>query len=159
MKKSEIEKTKPTFIISVLKVEYQVVLVSSISNFFIDKMSLANDQRRKKNTYFSKFSFMTFSYYECNFKMNFKPLYPVTYRLLFDRRLTLKLPLSSLQFVSHSLYIQQNFTGFSSDLISNKVAILIKLFYVIRTQLCIQAYFITVGSCLFYKNISRYDSC
>ena len=33
MKKLEIEKTKPTFIISVLKVEYYVVLVSSISNF------------------------------------------------------------------------------------------------------------------------------
>ena len=48
MKKLEIEKTKPTFIISVLKVEYQVVLVSSISNSFIDKMSLANNWRRKK---------------------------------------------------------------------------------------------------------------
>jgi hypothetical protein len=35
MKKLEIEKTKPTFIISVLKVEYQVALVSSIFNFFI----------------------------------------------------------------------------------------------------------------------------
>ena len=34
MKKLEIEKTKPTFIISVLKVEQCVVLVSSISNFF-----------------------------------------------------------------------------------------------------------------------------
>ena len=48
MKKLEIEKTKPTFIISVLKVEYQVVLVSSISNFFINKMSLANKWMRKK---------------------------------------------------------------------------------------------------------------
>ena len=42
MKKLEIEKTKPTFIISVLKVEYLVVLVSSISNFFTNKTSLAN---------------------------------------------------------------------------------------------------------------------
>ena len=42
MKKLEIEKTKPTFIISVLKVEYYVVLVSSISNFFTNKTSLAN---------------------------------------------------------------------------------------------------------------------
>ena len=42
MKKLEIEKTKPTFIISVLKVEYQVVLVSSISNFFTNKTLLAN---------------------------------------------------------------------------------------------------------------------
>jgi hypothetical protein len=42
MKKLEIEKTKPTFIISVLKVEYWVVLVSSIYNFFTKKTSLAN---------------------------------------------------------------------------------------------------------------------
>ena len=42
MKKLEIEKTKPTFIISVLKVEYQVVLVSLISNFLTDKTALAN---------------------------------------------------------------------------------------------------------------------
>merc|ERR1712051_836911 len=42
MKKLEIEKTKPTFIISVLKVEYHVVLVSSISNVFTNKTSLAN---------------------------------------------------------------------------------------------------------------------
>ena len=48
MKKLEIEKTKPTFIISVLKVEYYVVLVSSISNFCINKMSLANKWTRKK---------------------------------------------------------------------------------------------------------------
>ena len=44
MKKLEIEKTKPTFIISVLNVEYLVVLVSSIFNFFLHtiKTSLAN---------------------------------------------------------------------------------------------------------------------
>ena len=35
MKKLFIEKTKPTFIISVLKVEYKVALVSLISNFFL----------------------------------------------------------------------------------------------------------------------------
>ena len=35
MKKLEIEKTKPTFIIKTLKVVYLVDLVSSISNFFI----------------------------------------------------------------------------------------------------------------------------
>ena len=34
MKKVEIEKAKPIFIISVLKVEYLVVLISSISKFF-----------------------------------------------------------------------------------------------------------------------------
>ena len=42
MKKLEIEKTKPTFTISVLKVEYLVVLISFISNFFTNKTSLAN---------------------------------------------------------------------------------------------------------------------
>ena len=42
MKKLEIKKTKPTFIISVLKFEYYVVLVSSVSNFFTNKTSLAN---------------------------------------------------------------------------------------------------------------------
>ena len=42
MKKLEIEKTKPTFIVSVLKVEYQVILVSLISNFIITKMARAN---------------------------------------------------------------------------------------------------------------------
>ena len=41
MKKLEIEKTMPTFIISVLKVDYYVVLVSSISNFFTNKTSLS----------------------------------------------------------------------------------------------------------------------
>ena len=49
MKKLEIEKTKPTFIISVLKVDIiKVGLVFSISNFFITKTSLANNWRRKK---------------------------------------------------------------------------------------------------------------
>ena len=42
MKKLDIEKTKPTLIISVLKIEYKVVLVSSISNYFTNKTSLAN---------------------------------------------------------------------------------------------------------------------
>ena len=42
MKKLETEKSKPTFTMSVLKVEYQVVLVSSISNFFTNKIFLAN---------------------------------------------------------------------------------------------------------------------
>ena len=49
MKKLEIEKTKPAFIISVLKVDIiKVGLVFSISNFFITKTSLANNWRRKK---------------------------------------------------------------------------------------------------------------
>ena len=49
MKKLEIEKTKPTFIMSVLKVDIiKVCLVFSISNFFITKTALANNWRRKK---------------------------------------------------------------------------------------------------------------
>ena len=49
MKKLEIEKTKPTFFISVLKVDIiKVGLVFSISNFFITKTPLANNWRRKK---------------------------------------------------------------------------------------------------------------
>ena len=42
LKKLEIKKTKPTLIMSVLKVEYCVVLVSSISNIFTNKTYLAN---------------------------------------------------------------------------------------------------------------------
>ena len=49
MKKVEIEKTKPTIIILVLKVDIiKVGLVFSISNFFITKTPLANNWRRKK---------------------------------------------------------------------------------------------------------------
>ena len=49
MKKLEIEKTKPTLIISVLEVDIiKVGLVFWISNFFITKMSLANKWTRKK---------------------------------------------------------------------------------------------------------------
>ena len=42
MKKLDFEKTKPSFIITVLKVEYKVVLVSAISNVSTNKTSLAN---------------------------------------------------------------------------------------------------------------------
>ena len=49
MKKLEIEKTKPTLIISVLKVDIiKVGLVFSIFNFFITRTPLANNWRRKK---------------------------------------------------------------------------------------------------------------
>ena len=49
MKKLEIEKTKPTFIISVLKVDLiKVGLVFSISHFFMTKTTLANNWKRKK---------------------------------------------------------------------------------------------------------------
>ena len=44
----EIEKTKPTFIISVFKVVNQVVLVFSISNFFINKNSQGRKLSAKK---------------------------------------------------------------------------------------------------------------
>ena len=43
MKKLEIEKTKPTFIISVLNVENLVVFVSSISNLLSNKISNTNE--------------------------------------------------------------------------------------------------------------------
>ena len=42
-KNLEIKKTKPTFIISVLKVQYQVGLVFSIFNFFFNKIHQANN--------------------------------------------------------------------------------------------------------------------
>ena len=46
MKKLEIEKTKPTFIISTFKTDIlKVGLDISISNFFIAKTSLANNWR------------------------------------------------------------------------------------------------------------------
>ena len=46
MKKLEIEKTKPTFIISTFKTDIiKVGLVFSIPNFFITKTSLANNWR------------------------------------------------------------------------------------------------------------------
>ena len=49
MKKLEIEKTKPTFIISTFKTDIiKVGLVFSISNFFVTKMSLSNKWMRKK---------------------------------------------------------------------------------------------------------------
>ena len=52
IKKLEIEKTKTTFILSVLKVVYWVVLVFSISNFFINKNSQGRKLSAKTNTYF-----------------------------------------------------------------------------------------------------------
>ena len=54
MKMLEIEKTMPTFIVLVLKVDIMKVgLVFSISNFFITKTSLANRWMRKKTPSFS----------------------------------------------------------------------------------------------------------
>ena len=52
MKKLEIEKTKPTFIISTFKTDIiKVGLVFSISNFFIAKTSLANNWRSFSGSY------------------------------------------------------------------------------------------------------------
>ena len=52
MKKLEIEKTRPTFTISVLKVDIiKVGLVFLISNFFIAKTSLANHWRSFSSNY------------------------------------------------------------------------------------------------------------
>ena len=56
MKKLEIEKTKPTFIISVLKVDIiKLGLVFSISHFFITKTPLEEE----KNTFLQLFGFRT----------------------------------------------------------------------------------------------------
>ena len=62
IKRLEIGKTKPTFIISVLRVEYSVVLVSSISNFFCNKMSLANKWMRKKIPSCSNLALLKFNF-------------------------------------------------------------------------------------------------
>ena len=52
MKKLEIEKTKPTFIISTFKTDIiKVGLVFSISNIFIAKTSLANNWRSFSSSY------------------------------------------------------------------------------------------------------------
>ena len=52
LKKLEIEKTKPTFIISTFKTDIiKVGLVFSISNFFISKTSLANNWRSFSSSY------------------------------------------------------------------------------------------------------------
>ena len=52
MKKWEIEKTKPTFIISTFKTDIiKVGLVFSISNFFIAETSLANNWRSFSSSY------------------------------------------------------------------------------------------------------------
>ena len=52
MKKLDIEKTKPTFILSTLKTDIiKVDLVFSISNLFIAKTSLANNWRSFSSSY------------------------------------------------------------------------------------------------------------
>ena len=52
MRKLEIEKTKPTFIISTFETEIiRVGLVFSISNFFIAKTSLANNWMSFSSSY------------------------------------------------------------------------------------------------------------
>ena len=52
MKKLEIEKTKPTYIISTFKTDIvKVDLVFSISNSFIAKTSLANNWRSFSSSY------------------------------------------------------------------------------------------------------------
>ena len=57
IKKLEIQKTNTTFIISVLKVVYYLGLVSSNSNFFINKNSQGRYSVLKKSTYSCKFGF------------------------------------------------------------------------------------------------------
>ena len=58
MKKLDIEKTKPTLIISVLKVDIiKVGLVYTISNISNTKTPLANNRKKKKNTFLQLFGF------------------------------------------------------------------------------------------------------
>ena len=62
MKKLEIEKTKPTFIISTFKTDIiKVGLVFSISNFFIAKTSLANNWRSFSSSYLALSVYYTMS--------------------------------------------------------------------------------------------------
>ena len=64
MKKLEIEKTKPTFIISTFKTDIiKVGLVFSISNFFIAKMSLANNWRSFSSSYLALVHVRKLKYY------------------------------------------------------------------------------------------------
>ena len=51
IKKLGFEKTKTTFVISVLKVVYYVVLVFSITNIFINNNSQGRTLSAKKNTF------------------------------------------------------------------------------------------------------------
>ena len=60
MKKFEIEKTKPTFIISVLKVVYWVGLVYRISNFNINENSQGKKLFYIKNILFLYHLFLNF---------------------------------------------------------------------------------------------------
>ena len=58
MKKLEIEKTKPTFIIPTIKTDIiKVGLVFSISNFFTNKTYQANNWECEKNTFLCEFGF------------------------------------------------------------------------------------------------------
>ena len=60
MKKLEIKKTKPTFIMSTFKTDIiKVGLVFSISNFFIAKTSLANNWRSFSSSYLALLQFST----------------------------------------------------------------------------------------------------
>ena len=76
MKMLEIEKTKPTFIISTFKTGVIIVgLVFSISNFFVAKTSLANNWRSFSSSYLALLVIQDFQtincflhLYMCNYK-------------------------------------------------------------------------------------------
>ena len=57
IKKLEIKKTKPTFVISVLKDEYCVGLVFSKSDFLLTKFDQGRKSVRRKSTFLSTFAF------------------------------------------------------------------------------------------------------
>merc|ERR1712051_499286 len=65
MKKLEIEKIKPTFIISTFKTDIiKVGLVFSISNFFDAKTSLANNWRSFSSSYLALCDVFSFVFWE-----------------------------------------------------------------------------------------------
>ena len=77
IKKLEIEETKPTFLISVLKVEYQVRLVFSKSNFFITKISQGRKYVHEKSTFSRTFAFNQFLVFS---NQTLQPKLPLTMR-------------------------------------------------------------------------------
>ena len=56
----------------VLILGYALVLVSSISNFFSNKISHANKSMREKNTFLQYFNFSMFSNLQLSFEENTK---------------------------------------------------------------------------------------
>ena len=140
MKKLEIEKTKPTFIISVLKVDIlKVGLVFSIFHFFITRTSLANNWRRKKIPSCS-YSALVHTYYPCGmYALHCRKENSHYYYVMYHQRLKgpcKKAPLSNIMhicfgkgFPIHLLLVfssvrrTNSFTNFKGGLISEGLSL------------------------------------